>query len=112
MLIALAVGIAAMAGCGLLKRPVPIADLVSHPQNYEGHDISIRGRATAITRIPFVEIRFFVISDGKQGIPVVTYDSLPSADEDVTVSGTFSTVAIIGGVSIGPHLTVGKPGQR
>jgi hypothetical protein len=112
LLLALASCLTAVGACSLLVRPVPIADLVAHPERYEGQDIRIRGRVTGGTQIPFVEIRFFVLTDGKESLPVVSYDSLPMTDHDVTVSGTFSTVAIIGGQSVGPHLTVGKPARH
>jgi predicted small lipoprotein YifL len=104
---------ATVAGCGIIgPRTIPIAELVANPAAYEGKEIRVRGRADAIVKLPMIEPRFFTVSDGKTTLPVITYGDPPSTSEEVTVSGRFSTVAVLGAQFYGPHLTVGAPAAK
>jgi cytochrome c-type biogenesis protein CcmE len=82
----------------------PIKDIVANPTHYENKEVKVTGTVSNVTKIPFVQMKFYVLSDGSSEIPVVTNGLLPSLNSKVTVLGVVQNVAIIGNESLGLHI--------
>jgi hypothetical protein len=82
----------------------PIKKIVDNPALFENKQVKVKGTVTSITKIPFMEMKFYVLSEGTNEIPVVTNGVLPAMDNKVTVVGIVENVAIIGNQSMGLHI--------
>lgn len=82
----------------------PIKDIVENPAHYENKEVKVKGTVSIVTKIPFVEMKFYILTDGKYELPVTTRGSLPSAKSKVVVVGVVENVAIIGNESLGLHI--------
>jgi DNA/RNA endonuclease YhcR with UshA esterase domain len=84
-----------LVACNLMF--AKISDIKAHPDKYENKSVTVHGKVTSVTKLPFMEEGFYTLSDGTGEITVVTRGSLPSEGADKTVTGTVeSTVTIMG----------------
>jgi len=94
-----------LTGCDYLPFGyVTVGEIVSNPTKYEGKRIKVRGVASDVTKIPFLDVKLYVLKDQGSQIMVVAKESIPTAGEKVAVVGIVENVAILGSESIGLHL--------
>ena len=78
-----------LAACSLL--PVKIADVKAHPDRYENQTVTVRGKVTSVTKMPFMTEGFFTLDDGSGEITVTTSGALPAEGQERTVTGNVQT---------------------
>ena len=94
-----------VAGCDYLPFGyTPIKDIVAAPANFEGKEVKLKGKVKDITRLPIMELEFFELQDDTGEISVHTQGNLPAVDDNVTLKGTVTSPAIIGGQALGLHV--------
>ena len=94
-----------LAGCDYLPFGyTPIRDIVAAPANFEGKEVKLKGKVKDITRVPIVDLKSFALADDTAEIAVTTQGSLPAVNDTVTLKGTVTSVAIIGGQALGLHV--------
>ena len=86
----------------------PIKDIVANPTAYEGKEVKVRGRVLEVTKIPFVEPKFYTLAADGYQLPVLTEHTTPAVDAEVVVIGRVENIAIIGNQSIGMHIRESK----
>lgn len=81
-----------VVGCALIMLSVScgigttkIGDIINHPRDYAGKDVTISGEVTETFSL-FV-IKYFVVRDNSGEIPVVTDRPLPAKGEKIKVKG-------------------------
>ena len=97
--------LASLIACSLL--PVSIKELLAHPEKYDNHSVTIRGKVVSTTKLPFMKEGMYTVNDGTGQITVVTLKSLPAEGETKTVRGRFNTAFKIMGKSFGFTITEG-----
>ncbi len=94
-----------LAGCDYLPFGyTPIRDIVATPANFEGKEVKLKGKVKYITRLPIVELKKFELQDDTGEISVTTQGNLPAINDKVTLKGTVTSTAIIGGQALGLHV--------
>ena len=83
---------------------VSIGDIIQNPTKYDGQKIKVKGRVSNVTKIPFVDVKLYALTDQGQQIMVVAKETVPAAGSEVAVIGIVENVAIVGDQSIGLHL--------
>ncbi len=78
-----------VSACSLL--PVKIADIKAHPNRYENKTVTVRGKVTSVTKMPFMTEGFFTLDDGSGEITVTTSGALPAEGQERTVTGKVQT---------------------
>ena len=78
------------------------------PAAFEGREVKVGGEVTEVSKIPFLEIRTFTLSDGTGEIVVFALDPLPPQGEKVALRGTVESAAIIGGEAFGVRIREAK----
>jgi len=81
-----------------------IKSIVQNPSQYQGKEVKVRGTVSGVTQIPFVNSRFYTLTEDNYQIVVTTKGALPAQGESVAVAGIVDNVAIIGNESIGQHI--------
>ncbi len=95
-----------VAGCDYLPFGfTPVGDIVANPAKFEGQEVRIKGTVAEALKIPLLEIRVFTLDDGTGQVPVATSGIMPGSQQKVAVRGRVESAAIIGGQSIGLHVT-------
>jgi cytochrome c-type biogenesis protein CcmE len=95
-----------LAGCDYLPFGyTPIRDIVAAPANFEGKEVKLKGKVKDITRVPIVELKSFALQDDTGEISVTTQGNLPAVNDTVTLKGTVTSMAIIGGQALGLHVS-------
>ena len=93
-----------VAGCA--ARQVRIAELKDQPTRYNDQTIRVTGMVTDSYGIPLVPFQLYNVDDGSGEISVVSKSGTPPArGTKVEVRGRLSEVAVLGGKSIGLHIT-------
>ena len=99
-----------LAGCALLLLVgcdympfgyTPIGEIQENPAQFQEQEIRIRGVVTDISRIPFLDIKSYLLRDDSGEIAVLTEDALPAMDEAVAIKATVQTAATLGRQSFG-----------
>jgi hypothetical protein len=94
-----------VAGCDYLPFGyTPVKDIVAGPAAFEGKEVKLKGTVKDVTKVPVVDLKSFVISDGTGEIAVTTQDTLPAVNDDVALKGTVTSAAILGGQALGLHV--------
>jgi len=94
-----------LAGCEYLPFGyTPIGDIVANPAAYEGREVKVKGRVQDVTKVPFMETKFYTLAADGYQIPVLTDRTLPMVDSEVVVIGEVENIAIINNQSIGLHI--------
>ena len=82
--------ILAVTGC---ERPVPIADLARHPDEYRGKEVRIHGRVISSYVLPTITRRgVYVVSDGSGQMGVLSLEGTPPLNSEVTAVGLLEKV--------------------
>ena len=93
-----------IAGCS--ARSVRIAELKSNPGRYDDQSVRVTGMVTNSYRIPLVPFQLYNVDDGSGEISVVSRSGgTVTRGTRVEVRGKVSEVAVLGGSSIGLHIT-------
>jgi len=93
------------AGCDMLGIGfTPISEIAASPARFDGQEVKVSGVVASVTKIPFVEMKAYVISEDGAELTVTTLGTLPAIDEKVSVQGKVESAAIVGGRSIGLRL--------
>ena len=93
---------AALAACDYLPTGyTEIRLILENPTQFEGKEVKVRGTVVDVMKIPILEIRVFMLSDGTGQIPIQTTGSVPAAKQNVSLKGRVESTAIIGGQSLG-----------
>jgi hypothetical protein len=82
----------------------PIKEIVANPTVYEGKEVKVKGRVQEVTKIPFIEPKFYTLVADGYSLPVLTDQAIPAVDTEVVVIGRLENIAIIGSQSIGMHI--------
>jgi aspartyl/asparaginyl-tRNA synthetase len=69
-----------------------IKDILDHPRDYEGRDITINGTVT--NTVSLLVIKYYEIQDGTGSIKIITDKLLPSRGEKLTVTGRMAVVEL------------------
>jgi hypothetical protein len=107
---AVALGIAfGVAACDTLGVGfTPIRDIVASPARFDGQDVKVTGVVTSATKVPFVEMKAYVIRADGAELTVTTLGTLPAVNDEVSVRGRIESAAIVGGRSVGLRLIEGR----
>jgi aspartyl/asparaginyl-tRNA synthetase len=87
-------------------RTTRIGDIISHPRDFAGKEVTISGEVTESFSMVF--IKYFMVRDDSGEIAVVTQRTLPAKGEKIKVKGSVKEA-----FSIGPEtalVLVEKPG--
>jgi hypothetical protein len=88
---ALAIVLLSFAGCA---RTVAIKDIVEHPRDYAGKEVTVTGEVT--DAFSLLAIKYFTISDGTGKIAVFSGKPLPKRGEKIAVTGTIEEAFSLG----------------
>src|SRR5262245_58758157 len=98
------IGAFLISGCA--ARSVRIAELRDRPTKYDNKTVSVSGTVTSSWGIPLVPFKLYKVDDGTGEITVVSNAGrTPAKGQHVRVKGKVNEVAVLGGQSIGLHLT-------
>jgi hypothetical protein len=81
-----------------------IAEILRAPGQYDGKTVKIQAHVKDAVKLPIADARYYVLDQDGATIFVIPASGLPAVDTIVSVVGTVSSPAIIGGVGIGVHL--------
>jgi len=97
-----ALGVAAcdMLGIGYTS----IGEIVANPARFEGQEVKVSGVVTSATKVPFVDMKAYVIRADDAELTVTTLGTLPAVNERVSVQGKIASAAIVDGRSVGLRL--------
>lgn len=105
LLLTMMAGSLALGGCDYLPvGTTPVKDIIAAPAGFEGKEVKLRGTVKEVTKVPILEIRQYVLSDGSGDIVVVTSGDLPAEKSTVLVKGKVESALIVGGQSLGLHV--------
>jgi hypothetical protein len=81
-------------GCGVAYSltPTKIKDVLDHPRDFEGKDITLSGTVT--NSVSLLLIKYYEIQDGTGSIKIVTDKLLPSRGEKLAVTGRMMVVEL------------------
>lgn len=71
------------------------------PGQYEGKEVKVRGVARAVTRMPLVDMRTFILEQDGGELLVITEGALPTEGERIALRGVVRSAAIIEGQALG-----------
>ncbi len=89
----------ALVACNLMF--AKISDINAHPDKYQNKSVTVHGKVTSVTKLPFMEEGFYTLSDGTGEITIVTKGGLPSEGTEKTVTGTVQSAVTIMGRTFG-----------
>lgn len=96
----------AVAGCASIGIGViSVGEIRRSPASFEGKEVTVRGTVNEVTKLPIVEVKSYTVLDSTGEIRVTTRGVAPAKGERVVVRGVVSSTAIIGGHSLGMHLS-------
>jgi hypothetical protein len=81
-----------------------IAQILRAPGQYDGKTVKVQGRVKDAVKLPIADARYYVLDQDGATIFVIPASGVPAIDTTVSVVGTVSSPAIIGGVGLGIHL--------
>jgi hypothetical protein len=94
-----------MTGCDYLPFGyVSVGELSRNPTQFDGQKIKIKGRVSDVTKLPFMEIRFYALNDNGHQIMVAAEGPVPAANKEIAVIGVVENFAIVGSKGIGLHI--------
>lgn len=95
-----------LGGCDYLPLGYTrVAAIVAAPAAFEGGEVKVKGEVVDVTKIPLIDIKQFVLRDGKADISVTAHGALPALHSTVALKGKVENAAIFDGRSIGLHIT-------
>jgi len=81
-----------------------IQEIVAAPARFEGQEVKVTGVVTSVTKVPFVDMKAYVIRADDAELTVTTLGTLPTVNEKVSVEGKIESAAIVGSRSVGLRL--------
>jgi hypothetical protein len=72
--------------------PTKIKDVLDHPRDFEGKDITLNGVVT--NAVSLLLVKYYEIQDGTGNIKIITDKLLPSRGEKLTVTGRMTVVEL------------------
>jgi hypothetical protein len=83
-----------LTACGVAYSlaPTKIQDILDHPRDFEGKDITLSGTVT--NSVSLILIKYYEIQDGTGTIKIVTDKLLPSRGEKLSVTGRMMVVEL------------------
>lgn len=78
-----------------------VAEIRAAPGQYDGKEVKVRGVARAVTRMPLVDVRTFLLEQDGDELLVITEGALPVEGEPVALRGVVRSAAIIEGQALG-----------
>lgn len=114
LMLLVGISLSVMAGC---KRPTPIKDLASNPDQYKGQEVQIHGRVVSNFSLqPISQESVYVVSDGTGQMSVLTSDGAPATNKEVTVVGELKDVPpfalpVVGKFNVAPVMVEEKERQ-
>lgn len=91
--------LAAALACGLFA--TRIADIKENPARFENQTVTVHGKVSGVTKLPFMTQGFFQLDDGTGTMAVITEGALPKEGSTVTTRGTVRSGIQIAGRSFG-----------
>jgi hypothetical protein len=93
------------AGCQYLPVGLTsVKDILKNPAAYDGRQVKVKGTVSGITKIPLIDEKFYLLSDGGAQIAIVTNANTPPANSKVIVIGRVENVAILNNQGLGLHI--------
>ena len=77
------------------------SEILAAPDQYEGKEVKVRGVARAATRLPFVDMRTFLLEQDGADLLIITEGPLPREGEKIALRGTVHSAAIVDGRALG-----------
>jgi hypothetical protein len=94
-----ALALVASLACSLI--PVKIKEIKKSPDRFENRSVTIRGKVSSGTRLPFMTQAFYEVDDGSGSIMVITRKAIPPDGDTVFVRGKVESAFKIGGQTYG-----------
>src|SRR5437867_4616782 len=90
----LMIGIFLLAACDAVYglTPTKIKDLLDHPRDFEGKQITLTGTVT--NAVSLLLIKYYEIQDGTGSIKVMTDKLLPARGEKLNVTGRMTVIEL------------------
>ncbi len=94
------------SACAVSLRNPSIAQLRENPAKWYDKTVSVSGVVTSSWGVPLVPMKIYKVDDGTGEVTVVSnHERVPARGAHVRVRGKVSNVAIVGGQSVGLHIT-------
>lgn len=91
-----------ITGCDALPfGDTPIREITAAPAQFEGKEVKLKGKVTAVTKLPLVDLKAYTLRDATGEITVSTQGALPAVNATVGLRGTVKSAMIVGGQSLG-----------
>ena len=91
----------ALAACDSGVDYIPAGEILAAPDQYEGKEVRVRGVAHAATRLPFADMRTFLLEQNGIDLLIITEGPLPEEGEKVALRGIVHSAAILNGQALG-----------
>lgn len=101
-----ALALTAALACGLFA--TKIADIKENPSRFENRQVTVHGKVSGVTKLPFMTQGFYDVDDGTGTLMVLTEGALPKDGATVSPSGTVHSELQVGGKSFGLVLKEGR----
>lgn len=79
----------------------PINDIITSPADFDGMEVTLKGVASDITRLPLLYLKSYVLKDNSGEITILTEAELPKSGEEIIIKAKVESFAIIKGESLG-----------
>jgi hypothetical protein len=104
--LALAIALVVISGCANVGIGVTNAgDIKRAPAAFEGKEVTVKGTVSDVLKLPIVEVKSYSLADSTGEIRVTTRGAAPAKGEKLIVRGVVSSAAIVGGHSVGLHVS-------
>lgn len=80
---------------------VRISDINTSPISFDGKKVWLRGTVKDPTRIPFLNLKRYVLKDESGEIGILTSEALPDMEKTITIRARVESLAVIGGKPLG-----------
>ena len=88
-----------LAGCG--QGVSPIGDITQAPASFEGREVTVRGTASQVLKLPLTDAKSYRLKDATGEIAVWTTGTMPGEGEQLVVRGRIESAVILAGESYG-----------
>lgn len=78
-----------------------IGEISAQGPKFEGREVKVRGKVADVTKIPFLDIKSYVLRDETGSIVVMAPETLPALGEEIALRATVESVLIVAGKSFG-----------
>lgn len=97
--------VTALTGCDQLPFGyTELGAITENPAQFEGKEVKVKGTVVDVTKLPFLEVRMFVLKDDTGQVSVQTTNAVPALNQTVALKGRVESTAIINGQSLGLHI--------